>query len=107
LDDLLQMAHNSKDPRTDLNTVLSCFAKLGKTGKPDQSVPHLPFGAISTVLTRKIEDMYMLSLAGRILTTFLTKMPDVKPETVDGFFRFYIDELLSKTHETLNEKKYL
>jgi len=104
LDDLLILAQNSKDPKTDLHTVLAFFSKL-RSGKPDQSVPHLPFGAISTVLTRKIDEPYMLSLAGRILTTFLTKIPDVSSETVEGFFRWYIDELLNKEHQKLHVKK--
>jgi V-type H+-transporting ATPase subunit H len=105
LDDLLQLAHNSKDPRTDLNTVLAFFSKLRNIGKQDESGLKLPFGAISTVLIRKIDDLYMLSLAGRILTTFLTKIPDIGPEVVDGFFRWYIDDLLSKPHLTLHDKK--
>jgi len=104
LDDLLTAAQNSKNPATDLNSVLSHFSKL-RTGKPDPSVPHLPFGAISTVLTRKIDDPYMLSLAGRILTTFLTKIPDVSADIVEGFFRWYIDELLAKDHAKLHERK--
>lgn len=104
LDELLTLAQTSSNPKTDLPAVLSYFSKL-RSGKPDQSVPHLPFGAISTVLTRKIDDPYMLSLAGRILTTFLTKIPDVTPETVDGFFRWYIDELLSKDHPKLHDRK--
>lgn len=104
LDDLLTNAQYSKDARTDLSTVLAFFSKL-RTGKPDPSVPHLPFGAISTVLTRKIDDPYMLALAGRILTTFLTKIPDVNNDTVEGFFRWYIDELLAKDHAKLHERK--
>jgi V-type H+-transporting ATPase subunit H len=104
LDDLLTSAQNSKDARTDLPTVLSFFSKL-RSGKPDPSVPHLPFGAISTVLTRKIDDPYMLALAGRILTTFLTKIPDVSPDIVETFFRWYIDELLAKEHNKLHERK--
>jgi len=104
LDDLLTAAQNSKNPATDINSVLSFFSKL-RTGKPDPSVPHLPFGAISTVLTRKIDDPYMLSLAGRILTTFLTKIPDVSADIVEGFFRWYIDELLAKDHAKLHERK--
>jgi len=84
--------------------VLSSFSKL-RTGKPDPSVPHLPFGAISTVLTRKIDDPYMLAVSGRILTTFLCKIPDVSPKTVEEFFRWYIDELLAKDHQKLHERK--
>lgn len=99
LDDLLDNAQKTKDKNKDLSVVLGFFSKL-RSGKSDPSVPHLPFGAIDTVLHRKQEEPYMLSLGSRILGIFLTKIPDVSDEIVEGAIRWYVDELLSKKDDT-------
>jgi len=103
LDDLLIKAQNSKG-ETDLETVLNIFNKTSK-GKPDPSIPPPPFGPLFAVLSRKSEDTYILALASRILTLFVTKLPSVAKETVESTFHWFVDELLSKEHTKMHDRK--
>jgi len=90
------LARQSK--KTDIDSVLKHFFNLQKS-KPDQNLQDTPppFGPIFHVLNRaELKDLYIFSLASRILTTFITKFPEVSKDTVENAFNFFVELLQTK-----------